>query len=143
QTRTETRPAAYWTPRRNKKPKISLTIWLHNGLDLLWALNVVIFVVLLFATGYWQREGPTSWEVFPYALSAGLHYIPLDWPTLGDWAHYNSLQELAYFPTIFIAAPLAILTGLRMSGLWPSHNQRLNKLVPVELARAVHFPVMI
>lgn len=143
QIRTEARPAAYWTPKWNKKRKISLTIWLHNALDLLWVLNGVIFVVLLLATGYWQRVVPTSWEIFPNALSAGLQYVSLDWPTVGEWAHYNSLQELAYFTTIFIAAPLAILTGLRMSGLWPAHNQALNKLFPVELARAVHFPVMI
>lgn len=143
QIRTEARPAAYWTPKWNNKRKISLTIWLHNGLDLLWVLNGAAFVLLLFITGYWQRVVPTSWEIFPNALSAGLQYASLDWPTSVDWAHYNSLQELAYFTTIFIAAPLAILTGVRMSGLWPAKNERLNKLVPVELARAVHFPVMI
>lgn len=143
QIRTEARPAAYWTPKWNRKRKISLTIWLHNGLDLLWVLNGAAFVLLLLITGYWQRVVPTSWEIFPNALSAGLQYASLDWPTSVDWAHYNSLQELAYFTTIFIAAPLAILTGVRMSGLWPAKNGRLNTLVPVELARAVHFPVMI
>ena len=143
QIRTEARPAAYWSPKWNKKRKISLTIWLHNSLDLLWVLNGAVFVLLLIITGYWQRVVPTSWEVFPNALSAGLQYASLDWPTAGEWAHYNSLQELAYFTTIFIAAPVAILTGVRMSGLWPANNERLNKLFPVELARAVHFPVMI
>lgn len=143
QIRTETRPQAYWTPKWNKKRKISLTIWLHQSLDLLWVLNGVIFVILLFTTGYWERVVPTSWEVFPNAVSAGLQYASLDWPTHGEWAHYNSLQELAYFTTIFLAAPLAILTGVRMSGLWPANNRALNKAFPVEAARAVHFPVMI
>ena len=143
QIRTEARPQAYWTPKWNKKRKISLTIWLHQALDLLWVLNGVIFVILLLTTGYWERVVPTSWDVFPNALSAGLQYASLDWPTHGEWAHYNSLQELAYFTTIFIAAPLAILTGVRMSGLWPANNQALNKAFPVEAARAVHFPVMI
>ncbi len=143
QIRGETRPAAYWTPRWNPKRKISLTIWTHQVLDLLWVLNGIIFVVLLIATGYWRRVVPTSWDVFPNAISAGLQYASLDWPTTGDWAHYNSLQELAYFTTIFIAAPLAIATGIRMSGLWPANNHTLNKAFPLELARAVHFPVMI
>ncbi|WP_223881240.1 cytochrome b/b6 domain-containing protein [Nesterenkonia ebinurensis] len=143
QIRTETRPQAYWTPRWNTKRKISLTIWTHQVLDLLWVLNGVVFVTLLVTTGYWQRVVPTSWEIFPNAVSAGIQYASLDWPTHGEWAHYNSLQELAYFTTIFIAAPLAITTGIRMSGLWPTNNQTLNKAFPVETARAVHFPVMI
>lgn len=143
QIRRETRPEAYWTPRWNPKRRISLTIWVHQALDLLWVLNGVIFVVLLVATGYWTRVVPTSWEVLPNAVSAGLQYASLDWPTTGDWAHYNSLQELAYFTTIFIAAPLAVTTGIRMSGLWPAGHQALDKAFPVELARAVHFPVMI
>lgn len=143
QIRNEIRPTAYWTPKWNKKRKISLTIWLHQTLDLLWVANGLAFILLLFSTGYWSRVVPTSWEVFPNALSAGLQYASLDWPTHHDWAHYNSLQELAYFTTIFIAAPLAIATGVRMSGLWPAENQSLNKIFPAGLARAVHFPVMI
>ena len=30
-----------------------------------------------------------------------------------------------------------------MSGIWPKNATRLNKLYPVEWARAVHFPVML
>jgi thiosulfate reductase cytochrome b subunit len=141
--RTEKRPAAYWTPRWNAKGKISLQLWFHQSLDTLWLLNGVIFVVLLFATGHWMRIVPTSWEAFPNALSAGLQYLSLDWPTESGWAHYNGLQQLAYFTTVFVAAPLAITSGVRMSGIWPKDAQRLNKLYPVEWARAVHFPVML
>lgn len=143
QIRGEVKPPAHWTPRWNRKRKISLTIWLHQSLNLLWVVNGLVFVVLLLATGYWSRVVPTSWETFPNALSAGLQYASLDWPTDHGWAHYNSMQELAYFTTIFIAAPLAILTGLRMSGLWPADNALLNRLVPAALARRVHFPVMV
>lgn len=143
QIRTEARPAAYWSPKWNRKRRISLTIWMHNALDLLWVLNGAVFVLLLFVTGYWQRVVPTSWDIFPNALSAAVQYASLDWPTSPDWAHYNSLQELAYFTTIFVAAPLAILTGVRMSGLWPANKDRLNSIFPVEVARAVHFPVMV
>ena len=141
--RSEKRPTVFWTSRRNPKYKISLTLWLHQALDVLWLVNGVIFIVLLFTTGHWVRVVPTSWEVFPNALSAGLQYVSLDWPTENGWANYNSLQQLAYFATIFLAAPLATITGVRMSGIWPKSAEKLNRAYPVEWARAVHFPVMI
>ncbi|WP_318841118.1 cytochrome b/b6 domain-containing protein [Microbacterium sp. M28] len=141
--RAEKRPTVFWTSRRNPKSKISLTLWLHQALDVLWLVNGVIFVVLLFTTGHWVRVVPTSWEVFPNALSAGLQYVSLDWPTENGWANYNSLQQLAYFATIFVAAPLATITGVRMSGIWPKDAEKLNRAYPVEWARAVHFPVML
>ncbi|WP_396640991.1 cytochrome b/b6 domain-containing protein [Microbacterium sp.] len=143
QVRTEKRPAAFWSPRSNKKRRISLNLWFHNALDLLWFANGVIFVVLLFVTGHWVRLVPTSIEVFPNAVSAGLQYVSLNWPTESGWANYNSLQQLAYFTTVFIAAPLAAITGVRMSGVWPKNAARLNRAFPIEWARALHFPVML
>jgi magnesium-transporting ATPase (P-type) len=44
---------------------------------------------------------------------------------------------------VFIAAPLAVVTGVRMSGIWPKGAVKLNKAYPVEWARAIHFPVML
>ncbi|MEX1078692.1 MAG: cytochrome b/b6 domain-containing protein [Homoserinimonas sp.] len=150
QVRTTQRPPAYWT-RNNKglirtkgtPKKISLDLWFHQSLDLLWVLNGLIFFILLFATGQWMRLVPTSWDVFPNALSATLQYVSLNWPTENGWVNYNSLQLLAYFLTVFVAAPLAIITGIRMSGAWPAKATRLNKAYPIELARAIHFPVML
>ena len=143
QVRTQRRPPASWTPRWGKNPKkISINLWLHQSLDILWLVNGAVFVVLLIATGQWMRVVPTSWEVFPNALSAILQYASLDWPTENGWVNYNSLQVLTYFATIFIAAPLAALTGLRMSEAWPNRAQGLNRIYPVEVARAIHLPVM-
>ena len=143
QIRREKRPTAFWTPKWNRKRKISLAMWLHQALDILWLLNGVVFVILLFATGMWMRVVPTGWDVFPNALSAGIQYLSLDWPTENGWVNYNSLQVLAYFATIFLAAPLAAVTGVRMSGIWPKKAERLSRIYPMELARAVHFPVML
>jgi hypothetical protein len=51
---------------------------------------------------------------------------------------------LAYFVTVFVAAPLAILTGIRMSPAWPTDpNSPANRLYPAVFARKVHFPVML
>jgi thiosulfate reductase cytochrome b subunit len=143
QIRREQRPAAYWTPKWNSQRKISLNIWFHQSLDLLWVVNGAIFIVLLFVTGQWAKIVPTSWEVFPNALSAGLQYLTLEWPTENGWVNYNSLQQLMYFTVVFIAAPLAAVTGVRMSEWWPERARRLNRLYPAPLARAIHFPVML
>ncbi|MDQ0094322.1 cytochrome b/b6 domain-containing protein [Paeniglutamicibacter psychrophenolicus] len=150
QVRTNTRPAAHWV-RNNKglirtkgaPTRISLDLWFHLTLDALWVLNGIIFIIVLFISGQWVRIVPTSWDIFPNALSAGLQYLSLDWPTETGWVNYNALQVLTYFVTVFIAAPLAIATGLRMSGAWPKKAAALNKAYPMELARALHFPVMI
>lgn len=141
--RNEKRPTAFWTPRGNPKGKVSLTIWFHQSLDILWLVNGVVFVILLFVTGQWMRVIPTSWEVFPNAISAVLQYISLDWPTENGWVNYNSVQQIAYFTTIFIAAPLAAVTGFRMSGMWPKNAEKLSKAYPIEWARMLHFPVML
>ena len=148
--RTTTRPPAYWTRNnkgliRTKKPptKMSLHVWLHLSLDALWVLNGIVFFVLIFATGQWMRLVPVSWDVFPNAVSVAIQYLSLDWPTENGWVNYNSLQLITYFVTVFIAAPLAIISGLRMSPAWSTSWSRLNKAYPVELARKIHVPVMV
>ncbi len=147
--RTTQRPAAHWTRNnkgilRTKNPPrmVSLDLWLHLSLDVVWVANGLLFIVLLFVTGQWMRIVPIHWDVFPNALSAALQYASFNWPLESGWVNYNGLQVLAYFTTVFIAAPLAIISGLRMSGAWPRTATRLNRTYPLELARAVHLPVM-
>ena len=140
--RRQQKPDAYFTPKQGGK-KISIYLWLHTSIDLLWLTNGIIFVVLLFVSGHWARIVPTSWEVIPNALSAALQYLTLEWPHEDGWVNYNSLQQLMYFTVVFIAAPLAALTGVRMSEWWPEKADRLNKLYPAPVARAVHYPVML
>ncbi|WP_244250761.1 cytochrome b/b6 domain-containing protein [Arthrobacter crystallopoietes] len=151
QVRTERKPPGYWTakqdsffsPKGNIPKKVSLSQWLHQSLDVLWVLNGLVFIVLLLATGQWMRIVPTSWDIFPNMLSAGIQYVSLDWPTENGWVHYNALQVMTYFITVFIAAPLAIISGIRISTWWPEKAAGLNQAYPVEWARAIHFPVMI
>ncbi|WP_253906662.1 cytochrome b/b6 domain-containing protein [Arthrobacter sp. I3] len=151
QVRTERKPPAYWTakknsffaPRGNSPKKVSLSQWLHQCLDVLWVVNGLVFMGLLFATGQWMRIVPTDWDVVPNMVSAAIQYASLDWPSENGWVHYNALQVMAYFVTVFIAAPLAVLSGMRFSTWWPEKAERLNKAYPVEWARAVHFPVML
>ncbi|MER2133298.1 MAG: hypothetical protein ABS910_01310 [Arthrobacter sp.] len=149
QIRTVQRPPAYWTRsnqgvlRTKAAPKkIPIHQWLHNALDLLWVLNGVIFVIVLFVTGQWARIVPTSWDVLPNALSAALQYVSFDWPVEDGWANYNALQQLSYFGVVFVLAPLAILSGVRLAEFWPAAS-KLSGIYRIEWARAVHFPVML
>jgi thiosulfate reductase cytochrome b subunit len=150
QIRTIRRPPAYWTRNntgalKTKNPpiRISLSVWFHLTVDILWILNGALFYVLLFVTGQWMRVIPTRWDVFPNAISAGIQYASLNWPTEDGWSNYNALQLITYFLTVFIAAPLAILTGVRMVPGLAVRFQRIDRIYPVAVARRIHFPVMI
>lgn len=146
--RTQQKPEAYWTRTvKNRKKgaaeptKMSIYLWLHLSLDVLWLLNGLIFVILLFASGHWARVVPVSWDIFPNMISAGLQYLSFDWPQEMAWVNYNALQVMTYFVTIFIAAPLAAITGVRMSPIW-QNTWSISKAYPAPVARAIHLPVM-
>jgi len=112
-------------------------LW-HLSLAVLWVANGILFYVLLFATGQWQRTIPTSADVFPNALSAIVQYASWDFPLQDAWVSYNSVQLLSYFITTFVAAPLAIVTGAMHS---PVLARRLPWL-STEVAKSLHLIVL-
>ena len=122
---------------------IGLARWWHLGVDVLWLLNGAVFYVLLFATGQWRHIVPTSWDVFPNAASVAIQYLSLDWPTDSTWVAYNGLQLLAYFTTVFIAAPLALITGLGMSPALSMRLTVISKRLSIQVARSLHFLVLV
>jgi sulfoxide reductase catalytic subunit YedY len=122
---------------------IGLARWWHLGVDAVWLLNGAIFLVLLFATGRWERLVPTSWDVFPNALSVLIQYLSLDWPAEHGWVAYNALQLFAYFITVFVAAPLALITGLGMSPALSTRFRRISRLLSIQTARSLHFLVLV
>jgi thiosulfate reductase cytochrome b subunit len=140
--RSKKRPPAFWTPRRKifwQPPRrVGINVWLHNTVDILWIVNGVAYLVLLFATGQWMRVVPTTWDVFPNAVSAALQYLTFTWPVENPWVAYNSLQVLAYFGVTFLLAPVAIVTGIRLSRAWPLDAPRLNRWVPEKPLRRIH-----
>lgn len=118
---------------------IGLARWWHFSIDLLWVLNGLAFYILLFATSQWLRLVPVTWDVFPNAVSTALQYASLDFPVDQSWTRYNGLQQLSYFITVFIAAPISISTGLLQS---PAISNRLGLLGTVfnrQVARSIHF----
>ncbi len=121
---------------------IGLARWWHLGVDVLWLGNGLVFYGLLFATGEWRRLIPTSSQLLPDSASVMLQYLSLDWPVDNSWVAYNGLQIIAYFVTVFVAAPLALITGLGMSPALSTRFKRLSKHLSIQVARSLHFLVL-
>lgn len=130
-----------WLGLPGFRHSIGLARWWHFSFDLLWLINGAVFYVLLFSTGQWQRIVPQSWDVLPNALSTAVQYASLDFPVNHGFIAYNGLQMLAYFITVFIAAPLAFLTGLlqapAVAARFGTGRGPLNR----QVARSMHFVV--
>jgi DMSO/TMAO reductase YedYZ molybdopterin-dependent catalytic subunit len=108
-------------------------------MNLLWALNGLLFYVLLFTTGQWLRLVPLTWEVFPAALSTAIQYASLNFPTDHSWTRYNGLQQLSYFITVFVAAPVSIFTGFMQSPAISNSLGRAGRILNRQAMRSVHF----
>lgn len=121
---------------------VGLARWWHFSFGLLWMINGLVVYALLFWTGQWPRLVPTTWAVFPNAVSTLLQYLSLTFPVDESWTRYNSLQQLFYFVTVFVAAPGSILTGFLQG---PAISNRLGWLGRVfnrQRARSLHFLAM-
>ncbi len=121
---------------------VGLARWWHFSFDLLWVLNGLLFYVLIFATDQWRRIVPTSWSVFPNALSTFIQYLSLQFPAEHGWLVYNGLQQLTYFVTVFIAAPLAFITGVLQGPAFSNKLGFIAKILNRQLARTIHFMVL-
>ncbi|MDV3125327.1 molybdopterin-dependent oxidoreductase [Mycobacterium sp. 21AC1] len=121
---------------------IGLARWWHFSFDLFWLINGAIFYVLLFSTDQWQRIVPQSWTVFPNALSTAIQYASLNFPVDQGFTNYNGLQVLAYFITVFIAAPLAFLTGLLQAPAVAARFGTGRGVLNRQVARTIHFAVL-
>ncbi len=147
--RSKARPIAFVT-RRNRGPlrtagapkRLGIHTWWHLVVVVLWITTGLVYVALLLATGHWARIVPTEWSVVPNAISAGVQYLSLDWPSHTSWAYYNALQVLFYGATVFIAAPLALVTGLRLSPVWPEQWMRNRGPLSDTWARQTHSLVL-
>jgi thiosulfate reductase cytochrome b subunit len=142
--RSKVRPSAFVTPKgvgravsAGSTSRLSLHVWWHLLVDTGWVLVGVVYVVLLFATGHWVRIVPTSWDVFPQAVSAGIQIAALQPPPHDSWVSYNALQLLAYFVIVFVVAPVSIVSGLRLSPTWRA-DRAISRVLTEARARRIH-----
>ena len=118
---------------------IGLARWWHFSVNLLWLINGIAFYALLFATDQWRRLVPLTWEVFPAALSTAIQYASLNFPVDHSWTRYNGLQQLSYFITVFVAAPVSIATGILQSPAISNSLGWFGRLFNRQAMRSVHF----
>ena len=128
-----------WLGIPGLRHSIGLARWWHFSVNLLWTINGVAFYALLFSTDQWRRIVPTTWEVVPNAASTALQYLSLTFSPDHSWTQYNSLQQLFYFTTVFIAAPTSIVTGLLQSPAISNHMGWVGRIVNRQRARSIHF----
>jgi sulfoxide reductase catalytic subunit YedY len=121
---------------------IGLARWWHFSFGLLWMINGIVVYALLFWTGQWPRLVPTTWEVFPNAVSTALQYLSLNFPPDESWIRYNSLQQLTYFITVFVAAPVSIITGFMQGPAISNRLGWLGRVLNRQRARSIHFLAM-
>jgi methionine sulfoxide reductase catalytic subunit len=105
----------------------------------------VFFVCGLLTSNQWQRLVPTSPAVFVQAWNTFVHYATFKLPPEPNGFYgYNALQQLAYFATIFVMAPLSILTGIAMS---PALVNRFPGYATIfggrQAARSIHFVILV
>jgi len=131
-----------WLGLPGLRHSIGLARWWHFSCDFLWILTGIAFYILLFTTGQWARLVPVNWSVFTNAVSTAIQYGSLHFPKNLGWTQYNGLQNLSYFIIVFIAAPLAFITGLlqapAIAAKFGLGWGRVNR----QTARIVHFTFM-
>lgn len=106
-----------------------------------FVLTGIFFVGGLFTSEQWRRLVPTSPTVLYDAWNTFVQYANFHLPPEPNGFYgYNALQQLAYFATIFVMAPLAILTGMAMSpalvNRWPGYVKLFGGR---QAARSIHF----
>lgn len=106
-----------------------------------FVLTGVFFVIGLLTSTQWERLVSTSLNVFVQAWNTFVVYANFHLPPEPNGFYgYNALQQLAYFATVFIMAPLAILTGMAMSPALVNRFPWYAKLFGVrQAARSIHF----
>jgi thiosulfate reductase cytochrome b subunit len=117
----------------------------HFAFDILFVANGVAFLALTFATQHYLKLVPTDASILPAAGSCIVQYAALHLPPEpGGYYQFDALQQLSYFAIVFIAAPLAILTGLAMSPALDNRFKAYQRLFANrQVARSLHFAVMV
>ncbi len=110
-----------------------------------FVLTGLFFVCGLLTSEQWQRLVPTSTAVVVNAWNTFVYYANFHFPPEPNGFYgYNALQQLAYFATVFVMAPLSIMTGMAMSpalvNRWPRYAGMFGGR---QCARSIHFLMLV
>ncbi|GEL19024.1 hypothetical protein PA7_28610 [Pseudonocardia asaccharolytica DSM 44247 = NBRC 16224] len=105
-----------------------------------WIATGLVYLALVFISGYWIYLVPTSWSLVPDAIETIGTYLHFELPEPLPGQPFNATQKLAYFSVVFLLAPLQIATGAAMS---PSVIARFPWYAKIfggkQGARSIHF----
>ncbi len=105
-----------------------------------WIATGIVYVTLVFTSGYWVYLVPTNWSIIPNAIEAVGTYLQFELPAKLPGEPFNAAQKLAYFGVVFVLAPLQIASGAAMSpsliGRFPWYARLFGGK---QGARSVHF----
>ncbi len=105
-----------------------------------WIATGIVYLVFVFASGYWRYLVPTDVSIVPEAIGAIGTYLQFELPEQLTGQPFNAAQKLAYFSVIFLLAPLQIASGAAMSpsviGRFPWYGRLFGGK---QGARSVHF----
>ena len=110
-----------------------------------FVLTGVFFVIGLLTSTQWERLVPGSSGASNQPWGTFVHYANFHFPPEPNGFYgYNALQQLAYFATVFVMAPLSILTGMAMSPALVNRFPPYTKLFRGRQgARSIHFLVLV
>lgn len=105
-----------------------------------WIATGIVYVTLVFTSGYWVYLVPTDWSIIPNAFKSVGSYFQFELPEKLPGEPFNAAQKLGYFSVIFLLAPLQIASGAAMSpsviGRFPWYAKLFGGK---QGARSVHF----
>jgi hypothetical protein len=105
-----------------------------------WILTGVVYIIMVFATGYWHYLIPTHWSIIPDSIRAVGTYLHFQLPDPIPGEPYEPAQKLSYFLVIFVLAPVQIATRAAMSPAVLARFPRYGRLFGGKQgARSLHF----
>jgi len=105
----------------------------------LFAINGLAFAIYAIWSGHFSELRPTQRDIkeLPHEI---VTHVKLRFPKGEESKHYNALQKVAYFGTVFVLGPLIVLTGLTMA---PTIDAAFPELTWIfggrQSARTIHF----
>ncbi|WP_019925467.1 molybdopterin-dependent oxidoreductase [Nocardia sp. BMG111209] len=105
-----------------------------------WVLTGLVYITMVFATGYWHYLVPDHWAIVPQAVRDVGTYLQFRLAPPLPGQPFDAAQKLTYFAVVFLLAPLQIASGAGMSPAVLARFPRYGRLFGgKQAARSVHF----
>ncbi|KZM69879.1 molybdopterin-dependent oxidoreductase [Nocardia terpenica] len=105
-----------------------------------WVATGLVYVIMVFATGYWQYLVPQHWSIMPEAVRDIGTYLHFELAPQLPGQPFDAAQKIAYFAVVFVLCPIQIASGAAMSPAVLARYPRYGRLFGGKQgARSIHF----